>query len=286
MDFLKRNAQPTPSTTTQLPQANFPGPSLQQTGYTPPAQDPTQQLEQQVGPAQATLGQGLQNQQQSQGPQPQGQGGQQPPQADPWETLKQGLIQQYNANQQPPASGGLLKRMLTGFLSGAGAAMQRDAGLPSPDQQQQQRLNNIASISTAQSLDQYRAAQAQALQMVNVQLPNGDVVQMPANSAAKVYAAQSRPQTQTTDPKEMYGQRLAYLLRSGIDPSTDTQLQQIAQAQQDFTAKPPADTATAAKSAYMGIIGKMQAAGALPPDYLTSHSIYRRRFRQQGEKAS
>jgi hypothetical protein len=272
MDFLKRNAQPTPSTATQpLPSTTTPAPS----GYTP--QDPTQQLEQQVGPAQATLGQGLQAQQQQLPQQPgpqqpgqpggQGQGG---PQADPWETLKQGLIQQYNANQQPPASGGPLKRMLTGFLSGAGAAMQRDAGLPSPDQQQQQRLNNIASISTAQSLDQYRAAQAQALQMVNVQLPNGDVVQMPANSAAKVYAAQSRPQTQTTDPKEMYGQRLAYLLRSGIDPSSDTQLQQIAQAQQDFTAKPPADTATAAKSAYMGIIGKMQAAGALPPDYLTS----------------
>jgi hypothetical protein len=211
--------------------------------------------------------QALQNQR-PQGPQ-QGQGGQQPPQRDPWESLKSNLIQQYNANQQPPASGGLLKRMLTGFLSGAGAAMQRDAGLPSPDQQQQQRLNNMASISTAQSLDQYRAAQAQALQMVNVQLPNGDVVQMPAISPAKVYAAQSRPQTQTTDSKEMYGQRLAYLLRSGIDPSTDTQLQQIAQAQQDFTA-PPADTATAAKSAYMGIIGKMQAAGALLPDYLTS----------------
>jgi hypothetical protein len=253
MDYLKRNAQPTPTTTAQ-------------SGYTP--QDPTQLLEQQIGPAQATLGQGLQ-QQQSQGPQ-QGQGGQQPPQADPWESLKSNLIQQYNQNTQPPASGGLLKRMLTGFLNGAGAAMARDAGLATPDQLQQQRLQNINSISTAQSLDQYRAAQAQALQMVNVQLPSGEVVQMPANSAAKVYAAQSRPQTQSTDPKEMYGQRLAFLLRSGIDPSTDTQLQQIAQAQQDFTAKPPADTATAAKSAYMGIIGKMQAAGALPPDYLTS----------------
>jgi hypothetical protein len=259
MDYLKANAQPTPSTTTQpLPSTT----TAAQSGYTP--QDPTQQLEQQIGPAQQTLTQGL-NQ-----PQPQGQGGQQPPQADPWETLKQGLIQQYNANTQPPASGGLLKRMLTGFLSGAGTAMMRDAGLATPEQLQQQRLQNISSISTAQSLDQYRAAQAQALQMVNVQLPNGDVVQMPANSAAKVYAAQSRPQTQLTDPKEMYGQRLAFLLRSGIDPSTDPQLQQIAQAQQDFTAKPPADTATAAKSAYMGIIGKMQAAGALPPDYLTS----------------
>ena len=103
-------------------------------------------------------------------------------------------------------------------------------------------------------------------------LPSGEVVQMPANSAAKVYASQVRAQTQqpSTDPKEMYGRRLAYLLQNGIDPSTDTQLQQIAQAQQDFTAKPPADTATAAKSAYMGIIGKMQAAGSLPPDYLTS----------------
>ncbi len=265
IDYLKQNAQPTPSTTTQpLPSTTTPA----QSGYTP--QDPTQQLEQQVGPAQAQLGQALQNQQ-PQGPQ-QGRGGQQPPQADPWETLKQGLIQQYNSNQQPPASGGLLKRMLTGFLSGAGTAMMRDAGLQSPEQQQQQRLQNISSISTAQSLDQYRAAQAQALAMVNVQLPSGEVVQMPANSAAKVYASQVRAQTQqpSTDPKEMYGRRLAYLLQNGIDPSTDTQLQQIASAQQDFTAKPPADTATAAKSAYMGIIGKMQAAGALPPDYLTS----------------
>ena len=263
MDFLKRNAQPTPSTTTQpLPSTT----TAAQSGYTP--QDPTQQLEQQIGPAQAQLGQALQNQQ-PQGPQ---QGGQQPPQADPWESLKSNLIDQYNANTQPPASGGLLKRMLTGFLSGAGTAMMRDAGLSTPDQLQQQRLQNINSISTAQSLDQYRAAQAQALAMVNVQLPNGEVVQMPANSAAKVYASQVRAQTQqpSTDPKEMYGRRLAYLLQNGIDPSTDTQLQQIASAQQDFTAKSPADTATAAKSAYMGIIGKMQAAGALPPDYLTS----------------
>ena len=263
MDYLKRNAQPTTSTTTQpLPSTT----TSAQSGYTP--QDPTQQLEQQVGPAQATLGQGLQNQQQSQGPQQ----AQQAPQADPWESLKANLIQQYNANQQPPASGGLLKRMLTGFLSGGGAAMMRDAGLPTLDQQQQTRLNNITSISNAQALDQFRQAQAQSLQMVNVQLPSGEVVQMPANSAAKVYASQVRAQTQqpSTDPKEIYGRRLAYLLQNGIDPSTDTQLQQIASAQQDFTAKPPADTATAAKSAYMGIIGKMQAAGALPPDYLTS----------------
>ena len=91
----------------------------------------------------------------------------------------------------------------------------RDAGLATPDQLQQQRLQNISSISTAQSLDQYRAAQAQALQMVNVQLPNGDVVQMPANSASKVYASQVRAQMQQpcTDPKEMYGRRLAYLLQ-------------------------------------------------------------------------
>jgi hypothetical protein len=47
-------------------------------------------------------------------------------------------------------------------------------------------------------------------------------------------------------------------------------LHQIAQAQQDLTAKPQADTAAAAKSDYMGLIGKLQAAGALPPDYLTS----------------
>ena len=243
MDFLKRNAQPTPSTTTQpLPSTTTPA----QSGYTPQNQQP-------------------------QGPQ-QGQGGQQPPQADPWESLKSNLIQQYNQNQLPPASGGLLKRMLTGFLSGGGAAMMRDAGLQTPDQQQQTRLNNITSISNAQALDQFRQAQAQSLQMVNVQLPSGEVVQMPANSAAKVYASQVRAQTQqpSTDPKEMYGRRLAYLLQNGIDPSTDTQLHQIAQAQQEFTAKPQADTAAAAKSDYMGLIGKMQASGALPPDYLTS----------------
>ena len=161
MDFLKRNAQPTPSTTTQpLPSTT----TTAQSGYSP--QDPTQQLEQQVGPAPATLAQGL-NQQQ---PQVRSRARRATPQADPWESLKSNLIDQYNANQQPPASGGLLKRMLTGFLSGAGTAMMRDAGLQSPEQQQQQRLQNIISISTAQSLDQYRAAQAQALQMVNVQL--------------------------------------------------------------------------------------------------------------------
>ena len=175
MDFLKRNAQPTPSTTTQpLPSTTTPA----QSGYTP--QDPTQQLEQQIGPAQATLVKLCKIS--SLRVHSRAKARDKPPQADPWESLKSNLIQQYNQNQPPPASGGLLKRMLTGFLSGGGAAMMRDAGLATPDQLQQQRLQNISSISTAQSLDQYRAAQAQALQMVNVQLPNGDVVQMPANS--------------------------------------------------------------------------------------------------------
>ena len=143
------------------------------------------------------------------------------------------------------------------------------AGLQTPDEQQQQRLQNINSISTAQSLDQYRAAQAQALQMVNVQSPVEK-------------SSRCRP-----IPRRRFGRRRA-VRRSrrltprrctGIDWPTCCEVELIhpptrncSRSRKHSRTSPPnhPDTATAAKSAYMGIIGKMQAAGALNSDYLTS----------------
>lgn len=119
-----------------------------------PQPDPTQQLEQQGQQSQQNLGQALQQ-------------GQQSPQ-DPLSQVLQQKVQEYTQNLPRPAQGGRIKQLLQSFVGGAGNAMMHEVGLPTPEQQQQQRLTDINQLSQTQSMEQLRqsteAHNAQMLQ--------------------------------------------------------------------------------------------------------------------------
>ena len=130
----------------------------------------TQDLENQIGPAQSTLGNALQNQQ----AQPQGQPGQQPGQGqppnfqDPLGPMIQDLVtrhQQLMQQTQPPSTGSPVKNMLRNFFQGAGNAMMVDAGLPSPNMQRLQLEQQITSLSNARSLYLDRQSELASRQM-------------------------------------------------------------------------------------------------------------------------
>ena len=126
----------------------------------------TQDLENQIGPAQQNLGNALQNQQ-AQG---QGQPGQQqqPQFQDPLGPMIQDLVtrhQQLMAQQQPPSPGSPVKNMLRNFFQGAGNAMMVDAGLPSPNMQRLQLEQQITSLSNARSLYLDRQSELASRQM-------------------------------------------------------------------------------------------------------------------------
>lgn len=107
-------------------------------------QDPTWQLQQQVMQGNAPFAQppGLNTQQQSS--------------VSP---LIQRLTQQYMDNMPRPVNGGRIKQLLGNFVGGASEAGMRFAGIPTPEQQQQQRLLDINTLSQTQSLDQLRQSQ-------------------------------------------------------------------------------------------------------------------------------
>jgi hypothetical protein len=177
--------------------------SQQQQNQAPPPPDPTQSLEQVAANAPTQSGQSLQNQLQpdNSGAPPQQQPGQQQPgqnqqqqpqqpgQPDQWETLKSGLMQQYQQNQAESQKGGRIKQLLGNFIG-------QMAGQPTPAQKAQNNLTNLMSVSNAQAMDTYRQAQTQSLQMVSRTLPDGTIVTMPADQAAKVDAATIRFQAQ------------------------------------------------------------------------------------------
>jgi hypothetical protein len=127
----------------------------------------TQDLENQIGPAQQNLGNALQNQQ------AQGQTGQQPGQQggqfqDPLGPMISDLVsrhQQLMQQTQPPSTGSPVKNMLRNFFQGAGSAMMVDAGLPSPNMQRLQLEQQITSLSNARSLYMDRQAEAASRQM-------------------------------------------------------------------------------------------------------------------------
>jgi hypothetical protein len=130
----------------------------------------TQDLENQIGPAQQNLGNALQNQQ----AQPQGQPGQQPGQGqapnfqDPLGPMISDLVarhQQLMQQTQAPSPGSPVKNMLRNFFQGAGNAMMVDAGLPSPNMQRLQLEQQITSLSNARSLYMDRQAEAASRQM-------------------------------------------------------------------------------------------------------------------------
>ena len=127
----------------------------------------TQDLENQIGPAQQNLGNALQNQQQGQPGQQPGQG-QSPNFQDPLGPMIQDLVtrhQQLMQQTQPPSPGSPVKNMLRNFFQGAGSAMMVDAGLPSPDQQRLHLETQITALSNARSLYMDRQAEAASRQM-------------------------------------------------------------------------------------------------------------------------
>jgi hypothetical protein len=73
--------------------------------------------------------------------------------------------QQSMAAQQPPSPGSPVKNLLRNFFQGAGNAMMRDAGLPTPDMQRQQLETQITNLSNARSLYMDRQAEAASRQM-------------------------------------------------------------------------------------------------------------------------
>ena len=144
---------------------SFPSGAAPATLTSPPPAG-TADLENQVGPAQQALLQGLQTQQ----AQPQGQPGQlqQPQFQDPLGPMLNDLVQKHQqlmAAQQPPSPGSPVKNLLRNFFQGAGNAMMRDAGLPTPDMQRQQLETQITNLSNARSLYMDRQAEAASRQM-------------------------------------------------------------------------------------------------------------------------
>jgi hypothetical protein len=124
----------------------------------------TQDLEDQIGPAQQNLGNALQNQQ-AQGQPGQGQA---PNFQDPLGPMISDLVsrhQQLMQQTQPPSTGSPVKNMLRNFFQGAGNAMMVDAGLPSPNMQRLQLEQQITSLSNARSLYMDRQAEAASRQM-------------------------------------------------------------------------------------------------------------------------
>jgi hypothetical protein len=126
----------------------------------------TQNLENQIGPAQQTLGNALHN------PQTQPQTGQQPGQApnfqDPLGPMLNDLVQKHQqlmAQQQPPSQGSPIKNLLRNFFSGAGDSMMTQAGLPSPNLQRLQLENQITSLSNARSLYMDRQSELASRQL-------------------------------------------------------------------------------------------------------------------------
>lgn len=152
--------------------AQMDNPTTQDVPGAPPP-DPTQQLEQQTQSNIAAA-------------HPQQQAPQQ--QADP------GPPPQPPATPQP--QGGLVKKFLTNFFSGAGDAMLHHVGLPTPEEQAQTEYKNkllsynsgqIAQLKQAQA----EAAQARAEQSQGVMISPADAIQVP--SLAPLVGTRAQP---------------------------------------------------------------------------------------------
>lgn len=113
-------------------------------------------------------------------------------QGDALEQLKQQMVQHYQANQQPPASGGRIKQLLGNFFSGMGDSMMTHAGLPTPYDQQQKALQNIQAISTTQNTAAYHQALANQFGSTDVTMPNGQTVGVLNKDLGKVYDSLAR----------------------------------------------------------------------------------------------
>lgn len=149
----------------------LPDPSVQQAGPSTPGPNPPSML-------------GDQNQQPQQSQQ----------QGDPTDQLKTQLAQRIQQLTPPPPSGGPVKQYLQNWFHNFSNASAVHLGLPTPQMQQNQLLTQYSNLNTSDALNKLRGSMAQQYGMVPVSLPDGTQIQLPANSAKTVIAAQARNQ--------------------------------------------------------------------------------------------
>lgn len=226
-----------------------------------PQPDPTQQLEQQGQQSQQNLGQALQQSQQSQ--------------QDPLSQVLQQKVQEYTQNLPRPAQGGRIKQLLQSFVGGAGNAMMHEVGLPTPEQQQQQRLTDINQLSQTQSMDQLRqsteahnAAMMQnwvrspvppdVAQMAGVapgtQMTPSEIVTAMRARSQQVGVPWTTEQATAAGHPELSGQSVPPALAGilGKQAGTQSKLDLLKQTQQFQTWKTNQDNMTHLKVAMMG----------------------------------
>lgn len=109
---------------------------------------------------------------------------------DPYETIKRNLAQQYQNLTPRPASGGPIRRLLQNFLQGGGEALMHSAGVVTPQQQQQQTLQNMVSVQNSQTLNEMRQADTaykqQSLDNLRRQTEAMEQFPMPAQFAQSI----------------------------------------------------------------------------------------------------
>lgn len=187
---------------------------------------------------------------------------------DPLNQVASTLSNQYQNLQQQRATG--IKGLLQNFIGGMGRSMMREAGLPTPEQQQQQVLSNLISVKNAQAMDAWRNVQTQNAQLVTRTMPSGDTIQLPQSEAGRFDAAQARGQlaNQKPDLNDLIGRTVYNAVQQGRDPNQDPVVQQLLQLR-NSTQKPPADTAATQKEAFMQGIQPAITANEITPSMMT-----------------
>ena len=206
--------------------------------------------------------------QQQQNLQLQGQIEQQQQLSDPFTRIATHLADRYDELQQQRASG--IKGMLRNFFGGFGASMMHDAGLAPPEQQQANILQQMMLLKNAQALDGLRQAQAQNLQLVTREMPDGSQIQIPQGHAATFDASMARAQlgNQKPDLNDLIGRAVYSSLQQGRDPNSDPVVKQLLQVR-NATQKPSPDTTAQQKADFMEGLQPAIAAGEISAGMLT-----------------
>src|SRR5437660_1881715 len=135
---------------------------------------------------------------------PQPQDNQLPPVDPARQQLTQNLAPQPGVETAPPetpppppsAQPNPIKNLLKNFFYYGGQAALKHVGLPTDEELKQKQFQQNVQLRQTESLEGLRSSMEQANQLVPIQLPTGETVQLPAKSAGTVLAAQQRSQTQ------------------------------------------------------------------------------------------
>jgi hypothetical protein len=186
--------------------------------------------------------------------------------------LQKALQRESDAIDQAQARGHGFKQMLMSFLSGGGAALANRVGIMTPEQQQENHVHNIISLSNASAIDALRAAQVQNMQLVTRQMPDGSLVQIPQGHVATFDAAMARSYEaqQKPDIKAQIYRNMMADLQANRDPNLNPQTLQLIQLDRSMQQKEQPDTAATQKNDFMQGIQKMVTAGEFTPDMQTS----------------